>query len=308
MKEIVRMQFGSHVYGCNIPTSDTDIKVIYIPTPKELLMTKGEKIVNSHTEELDFEAFPLREFIHDAMNGQTYALDMLFTPPERMYNTSKIWMDIQVNKKRLLSQNVKPMVGYAKAQAMKYSLKGSRLAAVNQMIDLLEKHHDKKISDLTLIIKVHYLSPYIKFLDIQGPKEMESHLEIIGKYFPLTSSVLYVLDKLRTIKGKYGDRAQEAELNKGLDYKALYHAIRVGDEANELLTTGKITFPRPNAALLLKVRHGQLSFDEISQIIDNNYKQIEESVKHTKLPVKPDKEFWDKFVYNVYLQECKKEN
>ena len=32
---IVKMQFGSHVYGTDLPTSDLDYKAVYLPTADE---------------------------------------------------------------------------------------------------------------------------------------------------------------------------------------------------------------------------------------------------------------------------------
>jgi hypothetical protein len=44
-----------------------------------------------------------------------------------------------------------------------------------------------------------------------------------------------------------------AETQEGVDWKALSHAVRVGTQALELLKTGHVTFPLPNAAHV--VRH-----------------------------------------------------
>ncbi len=37
MRTIVQMKFGSHIYGTQLPSSDLDIKGIYLPEPKEIL-------------------------------------------------------------------------------------------------------------------------------------------------------------------------------------------------------------------------------------------------------------------------------
>lgn len=303
MNKIVQMPFGSRAYGTNIETSDYDTKAIYIPSAKDLLLCKGQKTLNYKVEGNDFEAIPLREFINQAIAGQTYALDMLFCT-EVKEKTAE-WDFIVQNRSKLLSRNIKPMVGYAKAQAMKYSLKGSRLNAVKDMIYLFTKSNNKdlKLSDLVLSIKVHYLNEFIKFKEIEGPQGKETHLEVVGKYFPLTASVEYVLEKLEIMRDKYGDRAKDVEENKGLDLKALYHAVRVCDEALELLTTGNITFPRPNAQQLLDIRNGLVTFEEISSILDQRNEEIEQALKTTTLPEKADEEFWNNFVFETYSKE-----
>ncbi len=40
MKTLVRMQFGSHVYGTNVPTSDHDFKAIHLPEGRDILLQR----------------------------------------------------------------------------------------------------------------------------------------------------------------------------------------------------------------------------------------------------------------------------
>lgn len=134
MKIVVEMNFGSHVYGTNVPESDYDYKTIFIPNAKDILLQKADKVSNNQDEKTDHEFIPLKKFIYDAISGQTYALDMLFTPKEHIKRSSPEWEFIIENRSQLLSKNVKPMVGYARAQALKYSLKDERLKALNNVI------------------------------------------------------------------------------------------------------------------------------------------------------------------------------
>jgi hypothetical protein len=53
---------------------------------------------------------------------------------------------------------------------------------------------------------------------------------------------------------EYGHRALQAEKNEGVDWKAMQHAVRVCREAEELLLHRTITYPRPEAELLLAIR------------------------------------------------------
>jgi predicted nucleotidyltransferase len=50
MNIIFKTQFGSHVYGTNLPTSDLDYKAIYIPEPKELLLGKVKETIQEGTK------------------------------------------------------------------------------------------------------------------------------------------------------------------------------------------------------------------------------------------------------------------
>jgi predicted nucleotidyltransferase len=59
--------------------------------------------------------------------------------------------------------------------------------------------------------------------------------------------------------GRHGQR----EDAKGYDTKAAMHMIRLMGECLELLRDGRITYPRPEAELLLEIREGKWEFDDV---------------------------------------------
>ncbi len=85
MNILMRTQFGSHVYGTNLPTSDTDFKGIYIPTKRDLYLSRAQKTINTGTKEnksarnestdIDEEIFSLQQYLKLLSEGQTVALD-----------------------------------------------------------------------------------------------------------------------------------------------------------------------------------------------------------------------------------------
>ena len=46
MTTLVRMQFGSHVYGTNVTTSDHDYKAVHLPPAREILLQRVQNAVN----------------------------------------------------------------------------------------------------------------------------------------------------------------------------------------------------------------------------------------------------------------------
>lgn len=58
------------------------------------------------------------------------------------------------------------------------------------------------------------------------------------------------------------DKRRCLEEQFGYDTKYAYHIQRLIEEGKELLTTGTITLPRPNAQELLDIRNGKLTYDE----------------------------------------------
>src|ERR1019366_2128449 len=73
--------------------------------------------------------------------GQTMALDMIFAP-DNMFTAKNpsnwhIFKDIRDNKEKLISKNVNAFIGYARKQAAKYGVKGTRMDALRMSLDTI---------------------------------------------------------------------------------------------------------------------------------------------------------------------------
>lgn len=314
MKLVVQMRFGSHVYGTSLPTSDTDIKQIYIPEPKAIILQRVKDSINVQTKQdltaknkandIDCETFSYQQYLKLLMEGQTVALDMLFTPYS-FYKTLPYpaWHDIEDNKHRFLHSGTSSFVGYCKTQAAKYGIKGSRMAALKIFINFFAslpkgdklRTHWGVISDLALATE------HVSLDSILGPQGIyNEHLNVCNCKMGQTVSVEYALTQYTKIYDNYGERAKLAEKNEGIDWKALMHAVRVASQAEELLLTQKITFPRPEAPLLLQIRKGELPYKQVAEIIEQGLDKVESAKAKSSLPTEPDRAFADELVYNTY--------
>ena len=75
----------------------------------------------------------------------------------------------------------------------------------------------------------------------------------------------------------------------GYDTKHASHLLRLMYEGKELLLTGNLTFPRPEADLLVKVRKGLWSYDELMERVSEFDRDFEEWYNLSPLPHSPDK-------------------
>ena len=48
MRTIVELTFGSHLYGTATPDSDLDIKAVYLPEPRDILLQRVKPAVSLH--------------------------------------------------------------------------------------------------------------------------------------------------------------------------------------------------------------------------------------------------------------------
>lgn len=341
MNLILETEFGSKVYGSSVPTSDIDIKGIFIPDAKDILLQKAPKSIVNNTkkdnnaknskDDVDKEYYSLHYYLKLLCEGQTPAIDLLFTGKEfHLQEASPIFWEIYNNRDKMLSKNLTAVVSYARTQSAKYGLKGTRIAAFRDTLVCLETMEEQydlfKVKHLISLINLIYKYPetfegldtldkpltklltknneYINFVNIKNPRGVvEPHLEVCGKKYALHCTVKYVKEKIQEKIDNYGHRALAAEKNEGIDYKSLYHAVRVSAEGIELCNTGNITFPRPEAELLLKIRKGELPYKQIAEIIEQQLETLEK-VQHTGvLRDKPDYNWVENFIEYVYSKE-----
>lgn len=89
---------------------------------------------------------------------------------------------------------------------------------------------------------------------------------------------------------KIGERRM-AEINTvGYSIKNAYHAIRLMWQLHELLTTGKITFPRPEAFILKDIRNGNCTIEELTHMWDSLDRAIPGMVETSVLPEQLDRD------------------
>jgi hypothetical protein len=76
----------------------------------------------------------------------------------------------------------------------------------------------------------------------------------------------------------------------------MYHAVRVSAQTTELLRTGHITFPRPEAPLLLQIRRGELPREQISELLEQGLADVEAAQALSKLPWEADQQWIEAFL------------
>lgn len=164
MKELYTTEFGSRLYGTSTPTSDTDLKTVFLPPLEKLLLGKGVKNIAQSTgsdhhknsaNDIDHEYIPLQVLAKDFVAGQTYAVELVFSVLNPTHEAKTIHDPDFVQfceelSTKFLTSNVKAMIGYAMGQTHKYGVKGTRLASVRKFRAVLSEAF-KFMFDIELI-------------------------------------------------------------------------------------------------------------------------------------------------------------
>ena len=157
---------------------------------------------------------------------------------------------------------------------------------------LLTRHFD--------LLREHYQDAEGARLWTEHTANMDvRHIEICGKSFGETTPLKLWLDPLLQLRGRYGSRSQQAKEDRGIDLKAMYHAVRICSEMNEILTTGNLTYPRPEASLLLDIRNGKLTNREVGDLIDRLICTGDELFEASTLRERPDDEWLDNWMLSA---------
>ena len=322
MRTIVEIKFGSHLYGTSTPASDRDYKTVFVPNGDDILLQRIKATVTNKrpkqpfeknvADEIDQEAYALHRYLQLLSEGQTVALDMLFAPRWAMTSDpDPIWDSIWDCRHQLLSRRATSFIGYCKTQANKYGIKGSRVHAVRNIVEWFDQAigtygNLAKLSDaagdLPTFIAERKLD-HTAVIPIEHPSRPDHpimHLECCARKAPFTVSLKDTRTIFARLLDEYGARALMAERNEGVDWKALSHAVRVGCEAMELLATGHITFPLPNAVHVLEIKKGELPYRAVAEEIEDLLEAVEAAAKVSILPETPNQHVIDNLVRDAY--------
>ena len=323
MNTIVKMIFGSHLYGTDTPTSDKDYKGIFMPSKEQIYLGKIPKSYNESTksgsqkntqDDIDTEMYSLHYFINLACEGQTVVLDMLHAPDNMILESSDIWERIVHRKSLFYTKNMNAFVGYARRQAAKYGIKGSRLAAAKSVLDFIDYYLDSEQGGES--------GKYYQVKDVWDRLPRGEHIhdkevdpnghriyEICGKKIEENVSLEYFYKIMEKFYHSYGERAKQAEKNEGIDWKAVSHALRAAYQVKEILINQTITYPLEEAEFIKKVKSGYYDYKTVvSPILEQLMFEVEVLSATSNLPEKVDRKFWDDFIIYEVEKYLRRDN
>ena len=248
---------GSRLYGTNTPESDYDYRGVCIP-PMEILlhpfMNFDQK--DSGFEQEDRSIYGLSKFFKLCADANPNIIELLFVPEKNILFSNTIWDKIIENRDLFISKKAKfTFTGYAFSQLN--AIKRHRQWFINPP-DRKPLREDFGLIDspkisLALIksmetlnkslIKDEYVDEFNREKEYRKTKENWDHYQ-------------------EWMKNRNPKR-RELEEKYQFDCKHGSHLFRLLTEGEELLKTGKITFPLPNAEELLAIKNGLYTYEEV---------------------------------------------
>jgi hypothetical protein len=266
---------------------------------------KVSATVKNTAEDVDDQSYSLQKFFGMIAVGDTVATEILFAPEPVFADPD--WPELQRIGRSLLNRQCRGFVGYCRRQAAKYGIKGSRMAACEDIVALLEAAIEKHGTVASVSLAETELADFcasheysrVEIITSQAGTDVP-HLEVVDRKVPYTASLKTAYDIYAKVYENYGARSRAAKNNEGVDWKAVSHAVRVARQAIELLTTGNITFPRPDAAELLTIKQGVIPYSLVAEQLEELVEQVEIVAESSPLPEKSDHRLIDETVLRYY--------
>ncbi len=334
---------GSKAYGLDTPSSDTDIKGVFILPKKDYYGLDYIEQINNETNDVVF--YELGRFMELLACNNPNILEMLFAPMSSIIYKHPLMESIEPNK--IISKLCKNTFGkFAYSQIKK--AKGLNKKIVNPIIK-----DRKSVLDFCYINYKQGAIPLLKFLELKHWKQENCGLiniphmrDVFGLYYSETenfngiirnensndvcvSSIPKGLEQLALLyfnrdgysthckeHKEYWDwvdkrnqeRYQDTQSHgKNYDAKNMMHVFRLLEMACEIGREQKINVKRPNRDFLLEIKSGKFEYDDLLKMAENLQLELEQSFENTTLLDTPNIQYINEIAYKIreefYSQE-----
>lgn len=302
---------GSHAYGTDVETSDLDIRGIAIENISEILGLKNfEQFINKET---DTTIYGLRKIMSLFLNCNPNTIEMLGTKDDQLFICNKYGkllkdnIDIFLSKKAIYSFG-----GYATAQLRRLQ---NALARDSYPQSEKEQHILQTIQGQLLTIGDRYKKigdgDFKLYIDKSNKEDYETEIFIDAnmKHYPLRDFKNIHSEMLGVVKdydklNHRNSKKDELHLNKHAS-----HLIRLLKTGTEILEgKGVNTYRENDRELLLDIRNGKYTYEEIFEMVDKYEKDFKYASDNTSLPTKPNYKVAEELLINIYKDVILNEN
>lgn len=326
---------GSKAYGLDTPSSDTDIKGVFILPKEDYYSLNYIPQVNNETNDIVFYEFG--RYMELLSFNNPNILELLNTPESAVIYKHPFLNDI--NSDKILSKICSNTFGkFAYSQIKK--AKGLKKKIINPIAK-----ERKSVLSYCFVNYENGSIPLLEFLNIKGWNQEKcglvsiSHMkDIYGLYYSdeiqfngiirgsdsndvCLSSVPKDLEQLSLmyfnrdgysiyckeyreywdwVDKRNDDRFKNTESHgKKYDSKNMMHVFRLLEMATEIGNVGKVNVKRPNRDFLLDIKSGKYEYEELLIMANMKQSEMEFAFENSKLPDKPNLDYINDITFRI---------
>lgn len=291
---------GSYGYGTNHEASDIDLRGCAVETKAHLFGLEGFE----QYEELqtDTVIYGLKKFIKLGLSANPHILEVLGADESCIYKMSPEGKLLREQSELFLSQKVADSFGgYAMAQLRRLQ---NALARDTNEVSLKQQHIAKTLKKQLEQFNKEYTSfEGGKFEIYVNEEKAELQMDINLQAYPIKDFAAIYSNLTNTIRSyeKLTHRNNKKEETKL--YKHAMHLVRLLLTGQYILEgKGIKTRQDEHLPMLLSIRHGACSWEEVFKIVDRCEKAFNLATQTSKLPLYPNTQKVEKLMMNLY--EC----
>ncbi len=314
---------GSNAYGLATPTSDVDIKGVFILPEAEYFGLNYIEQVNNETNDIVY--YELRRFIELLAKSNPNILELLYSPTDSIRSIHLVFEKLrsmnflskqckesfggyaltQIRKAKGLNKKILNPIEKERKSILDFCYVASGQGSIPVMDFLKNNQLDQSKCGISRIPHMHEMyGLYYGDTSFKGIIKKENANEVSLSSIPKNFKPLAFLSFNQTAYSKYckdytaywdwvGKRNDERYQNtldhgKNYDAKNMMHMIRLYTMCEEVGLTGKLNVRRPDREYLLKIKQGELQYKELIEIAEAKEESIEKAYEKSGLPDQPD--------------------
>jgi hypothetical protein len=328
---------GSRAYNLALPSSDTDVKGIFVLPQKELYgLTYTDQVANETNDETYFE---IGKFIDLLCKNNPNILELLSVPEQWVIFRHPL-MELIKPEDFLSRLCFDTFAGYAKTQIKKAtglnkkinrSFERERKSPLdfcyvtedNGSVSLMEwlKRHDLQQNDCGLAKLDHFRDTYLIYHGaeaggelngiVSGPLANDVQLSSIEKgakpqavmYFNKDSYSIYCREYLEYWEWveKRNEARYQGTLSHGKSYDAknMMHTFRLLTMAEEIALYHRVIVHREDRDFLLRIRSGEFEYEELMRMVEEKMHRIGEEYQKSDLPEAPEASLGEELLVRI---------
>jgi len=227
---VLKVRYGSDVYGTTTDDSDNDVRGIYVPSVNAHISLREFATYESMTDECDLVLHPVKKFIKLAMNSNPSCLEWLFVPEDKILHADDAGRILIQSRSLFLTRQIYHRYsGFAKSELHRVHTITGRSGARRRKLHMEFGYDSKAAMNVLRLLEQGIELLYEGTLTMPRPNADLLREIKLGRV-PLTTVMELITNAEVGIKSAYEKSRLPAECNYDVANNLLVEIVRMFDD------------------------------------------------------------------------------